>query len=65
MGTLGLIAGNRAFPVHVARAAKRLGWRVVAVGLREETDPALEREVDRMHWNSLSQVGEVPGLLRR
>lgn len=62
---LGLIAGNRAFPLHVARAARQLGYRVVAVGLKEETDPALEGEVDRMHWVSLSQVGEVPGLLKR
>lgn len=61
---LGLIAGNRAFPLHVARAARRLGYRVVAVGLKEETDPALEGEVDRMHWVSLSQVGQAPGLLR-
>ena len=65
MGTLGLIAGNRAFPLHVARAARRLGYRVVAVGLKEETDPALEGEVDRMHWVALSQVGEVPGILRK
>lgn len=65
MGILGLIAGNRAFPVHVAKAARRLGHRVIAVGLREETDPALEGEVDRMHWLSLSQMGEIPDLLRR
>jgi len=64
MSTLGLIAGNRAFPLHVARAARRLGYRVVAVGLKEETDPALEGEVDAMHWVSLSRIGEVPGLLR-
>ena len=65
MPKLGLIAGNRTFPIHVARAAKTQGYEVVAVGLREETEAALEKEVDRMHWVSLSQIGQVPGLLKR
>lgn len=38
---------------------------MIAVGLREETDPALEREVDRMHWISLAEIGRVPELFRR
>ncbi|PIQ82402.1 MAG: hypothetical protein COV76_03700 [Candidatus Omnitrophica bacterium CG11_big_fil_rev_8_21_14_0_20_64_10] len=62
--TIGLIAGNRAFPIHVARAARRRGWLVAAVGLREETDPALESEVDRMHWVTLSELGGIPDWLK-
>lgn len=65
MSKLGLIAGNRAFPIHVARAARARGHEVVAIGLREETDPVLETEVQQMHWVSLSEVGLVPGLLQR
>ncbi|MBI3615649.1 MAG: UDP-2,3-diacylglucosamine diphosphatase LpxI [Candidatus Omnitrophica bacterium] len=65
MSKLGIIAGNRIFPIHVARAAKALGYEVVAVGLKEETSPDLEKEVDRMHWVSLSQIGEVPGWFKR
>lgn len=65
MPTLGLIAGNRTFPIHVARAARAQGYRVIAVGLKEETDPALEQEVDRMHWISLGEVGRVPELFRQ
>jgi len=61
---LGLIAGNRDFPLHVARAAKTAGYTVIAVGLREETSSALEQEVDKMHWVTLSDVGKVPALLR-
>ncbi|MBI3318103.1 MAG: UDP-2,3-diacylglucosamine diphosphatase LpxI [Candidatus Omnitrophica bacterium] len=64
MPTLGLIAGNRLFPIHVARAARALGYRVVAVGLKEETSPSLEGEVDRMRWLALSEVGRVPSLLK-
>ena len=61
---LGLVAGNRSFPIHVARSAKEQGYQVVAVGLREETDPALEREVDRMLWVTFSEIGKVPELLK-
>ncbi len=65
MPKLGLIAGNRSFPIHVARAAKALGYEVIAVGLKEETDPSLEREVDAMHWVSFSEIGSVPRLLKQ
>ena len=65
MALLGLIAGNRAFPIHVARAARALGYRVVAVGLKEETSAQLEKEVDQMHWVSMGEVGQVPGLLKK
>ncbi len=65
MPTLGLIAGNRSFPIHVARSAKAQGYKVIAVGLKEETDPALEAEVDRMLWVSFSEIGKVPEMLKQ
>lgn len=65
MPTLGLIAGNRSFPLHVARSAKAQGYEVIAVGLREETNPALEGEVDRMHWVGFAEIGTVPELLKK
>ncbi|MDO8730515.1 MAG: UDP-2,3-diacylglucosamine diphosphatase LpxI [Candidatus Omnitrophota bacterium] len=58
------MAGNRSFPIHAARSAKAQGYEVVAVGLKEETDPALEREVSRMFWISFSEIGRVPELLK-
>lgn len=64
MPKLGLIAGNRQFPIHVARAARALGYEVVAVALREETEAALERAVDRMHWVTLGEVGRIPEIFR-
>ena len=60
-----MIAGNRSFPIHAARSARAQGYEVVAVGLKEETDPALEREVSRMFWVSFSEVGKVPELLKQ
>jgi DUF1009 family protein len=54
---LGLIAGNGRFPFLVARAARRSGRRVVAVAIREEASPELEREVDSVTWVGLGQLG--------
>jgi DUF1009 family protein len=54
---LGLIAGNGRFPFLVAAAGRRAGRRVVAVAIKEETDPALEAAVDEIHWVSLGQLG--------
>jgi UDP-2,3-diacylglucosamine hydrolase len=54
---LGLIAGNGRFPFLVAAAGRRAGRRVVAVAIKEETDPGLEAEVDEIHWVSLGQLG--------
>ena len=63
MPKLGLIAGNRDFPIHVARAAAAQGYEVIAIGLKEETASALEQEVSRMHWLTLDKIGQVPDLL--
>lgn len=62
---IGLIAGNRQFPLHVARAAKSLGVEVVAIGIREETSQELEPLVARMHWIHLGQAGRLIQLLRQ
>lgn len=60
-GPLGLIAGNRSLPFLLARAARREGRRVVAVGFEGETDPALAAEVDSITW---IRVGQLNRLLR-
>jgi DUF1009 family protein len=62
---LGLIAGNGRFPFLAAAGARRAGRRVVALALREETSPELEREVDELHWIGLGQLGRGIALLHR
>jgi DUF1009 family protein len=61
---LGLIAGNGRFPFLAAAGARRAGRRVVALAIREETDPALEGEVDELHWVGLGQLGRAIRILR-
>jgi DUF1009 family protein len=64
-GPLGLIAGNGRFPFLVARAVRKKGRRVVAVGIREEAFPELEAEVDELHWVGLGQLGKCIDTLKR
>src|SRR5438552_1129143 len=58
-GKIGLIAGNGAFPLLFAEEARRQGETVVAVALKEEADPALEKCVDAITWLSLGQLGKT------
>ncbi len=62
---IGLIAGNGAFPLYVAEAARRQGQRVVAVALKEEADPALQSKVDDITWLSLGQLGKTIDFLKK
>lgn len=65
MGGLGIIAGCGPLPFIVAREARAQGRRVVAVGLREETDPALAGSVDAIHWIGVGQLGGLIRALKR
>jgi len=62
---LGLIAGSGPLPLIAAREAKTRGLRVVAVALREETDPALEGVADRTGWIRVGQLGALLRTFRR
>ena len=62
---LGLIAGNGRFPFLAAAGARRAGRRVVALAIREEALPELEREVDELHWIGLGQLGRGIDLLQK
>jgi hypothetical protein len=62
---LGLIAGNGRFPFLAAAGARRAGRRVVALAIREEAAPELEREVDELHWIGLGQLGRGIDILQK
>lgn len=61
---IGLIAGSRRLPFVFAAEARRRGQRVAAVGFEGETDPSLEREVDRMTWVRVGQLGKMIDALK-
>ncbi len=66
---IGLIAGNGRFPFLALEGARRLGYEVTIVAIREETSPALETAAAGdppadLHWISLGQLGKCIAILR-
>jgi DUF1009 family protein len=58
--SLGLIAGNRALPLLLAREAREAGVRrLVAVAFENETDPQLAGLVDEIVWLRVGQLSKM------
>src|SRR6267143_7022988 len=55
----GLIAGNGRFPFLVVEGARRAGVSLSVVAIREETDPKIEQEVERLTWVGIGQLGKM------
>ncbi|MBM3785291.1 MAG: LpxI family protein [Acidobacteria bacterium] len=55
----GLIAGNGRFPILALETAKTLGVDVVAIGIREEASPEIERLAARTYWISLGALSKL------
>jgi len=56
---IGIIAGNRRFPIILAEAAKKQGYQVVAVAIKGDTHRSLNRLVDKIHWLALSDFEKM------
>lgn len=62
---LGLIAGNNAYPLILAREARAAGaTRIVAAAFTGETDPALAAVVDEIEWMRVGQLGRMIAFLK-
>jgi len=57
--TIGLIAGGGQFPIIVAEAIRKQGFRVVAVAHSGESDPSISDKVDEVVWIRLGQLGQL------
>lgn len=55
----GMIAGNGRFPFLVIEGARREGVEIAVAAIKEETDPQLERLVDRLEWISVGHLGRL------
>jgi DUF1009 family protein len=55
---LGLIAGQGAFPLALARSARRAGRRVACVAFRDLTDPRIAAEVADLTWIHPGEVAQ-------
>lgn len=63
MGRIGLIAGNGRFPFLVADQIHKEGGEVVVLAIKEETDPAIEKSADAIHWLNLGQLQKLIDIL--
>ena len=62
---LGIIAGNNAYPLILAREARAAGvQRIVAAAFTGETDPHLAGLVDHIEWMRVGQLGRMISYLK-
>jgi DUF1009 family protein len=64
MARYAILCGNGRFPILALEAAQRQGDEVVAIGIREEADAAVEKLAAATHWISLGQLGRLIEVMR-
>lgn len=64
MKKIGLIAGNRKFPLLFSEAARNKGYSVVAIAIKGDTSRKLSRLVDKIHWLRLSEFSTMFSIFR-
>lgn len=55
----GIIAGNGRFPVIALETARKQGDEAVAIAIREEASPEVERAAGRCYWVSLGELSKL------
>ncbi len=65
MEKIGLIAGNRRFPILFSEAAKKKGAHLVAVAIKGDTSPGLKKYVDKIYWLGLSEFSRLFEIFRQ
>lgn len=59
MQKIGLIAGNRKFPLLVASAAKKKNYSVVTIAIKGDTSPAIRKFSDKIYWLRLTEFSRM------
>jgi DUF1009 family protein len=59
MEKIGLIAGNKKFPILFSEAAKRKNYYIVAVAIKGDTSPKLRKCVDKIYWIGLDEFRKI------
>lgn len=65
MEGIGLIAGDGNFPIILSNGLRVKGKKVIAVGLENITEPALEKCVERLHWIKIGQLGRLIKIFKK
>lgn len=61
----GLIAGNGRFPSLVLQGARSQGIDMAVIAIKEEADPELSKQAQRLHWVSLGELSKTIDLLHQ
>jgi UDP-2,3-diacylglucosamine hydrolase len=61
----GLIAGNGRFPFLVLEGARSQGIDMAVIAIKEEADPGLSQQAQRLHWVSLGELSKTIDLLHQ
>ncbi len=59
MEKIGLIAGNRRFPILFSQAARKRNYYVVAVAIKGDTSRKLSKSVDKIYWLGLAEFSKM------
>lgn len=59
MKKIGLIAGNRKFPLLFAASARNKGCQIIAIAIKGDTSPKLKKFVDKIYWLKLSEFQKM------
>ncbi len=59
LNKIGLIAGNRKFPLLLAASAKQNGCQVIAVAIKGDTSAKLQQIADKVYWLKLSEFEKM------
>ncbi|MDO8662223.1 MAG: UDP-2,3-diacylglucosamine diphosphatase LpxI [Candidatus Omnitrophota bacterium] len=59
MEKIGLIAGNRKFPLLFCEAAKGKGYSVIAIAIKGETSAKIKKLADKVYWLRLSEFEKI------
>ncbi|MFH1190919.1 MAG: UDP-2,3-diacylglucosamine diphosphatase LpxI [Candidatus Omnitrophota bacterium] len=59
MKKIGLIAGNRKFPLLFAASARKGGCKIIAIAIKGDTSAKLKKIVDKIYWLKLSEFQKM------
>jgi len=65
MEKIGLIAGNKKFPLLVSCAAKKRNCYIVALAIKKDTSPKLKKFVDKIYWLGLDEFRRMFEILKQ
>jgi len=64
MDKLGLIAGNRKFPILFSEAARKKNYYIVAIAIKGDTSPKLKKFVDKIYWLELNEFRRLSEIFK-